>query len=43
MRVGNCGRDYRRKFSVLVEVTFCGFGDPTTEIVMSNILSRIAA
>lgn len=41
MRAGQCGRDYSRKFSVLVEVTFCGFPDPATEIVMSNILSRI--
>jgi len=41
MRVGHCRRDYRRKFSVLVEVTSCGFADPTVEAVVDNILSRI--
>lgn len=42
MRVGTCGRDYRLKSSVLVEVTFCGFPEATTEIVMSDILSRVS-
>lgn len=41
MRVGRCGRDYRLKSSMLIEVTFCGFPEDTTEIVMSDILSRI--
>lgn len=43
MRLGDCRRDYRRKSSVLVELTSCGFDEPTTEGVMSNILSRILA
>lgn len=43
MRVGHCRRDYRRKFSVVVEVTSCGFADPTVEAVVDNILSRILA
>lgn len=41
MRVGECGRDYRVKSTMLVEVTFCGFDDPTATLVVSDILSRI--
>lgn len=41
-RLGRCGRDYRLKSSVLVEVIFCGFPEETTEIVTSNMLSRIS-
>jgi len=41
-RPGRCGRDYRLKASVLVEVTFCGFGESVPEIVMTNILNKIA-
>lgn len=40
-RPGACGRDYRVKGAVLVEVTFCAFPDSVPEIVMANILSRI--
>ena len=40
-RPGRCGRNYRLKASVLVEVTFCGFGDSVPEIVMTNILNKI--
>jgi hypothetical protein len=40
-RPGTCGRDYRLKGSVLVEVTFCAFPDSVSEIVMTNILNRI--
>src|SRR4051812_11378663 len=40
-RPGRCGRDYRLKASVLVEVTFCGFGESVPEIVMTNILNKI--
>ncbi|APE15848.1 sensor domain-containing protein [Mycobacterium crocinum] len=40
-RPGRCGRNYRLKSSVLVEVTFCGFGDSVPEIVMTNILNKI--
>ncbi len=42
-RPGACGRDYRLKGPVLVEVTFCAFPDSVSEIVMTNILSRIPA
>jgi hypothetical protein len=40
-RPGRCGRDYRLKSSVLVEVTFCAFPESVPEIVMANIVSRI--
>jgi hypothetical protein len=43
MRLASCGRDYRLKSSVVVEVTFCDFPDTITEAVLSNILSRILA
>ena len=42
-RPGACGRDYRLKGPVLVEVTFCAFPDSVSEIVMTNIVSRIPA
>jgi hypothetical protein len=42
-RPGSCGRDYRLKGAVLVEVTFCAFPESVSEIVMTNILSRIPA
>lgn len=37
-RPGHCGRDYRVKSAVLVEVTFCGFPESVPELVMTNIL-----
>lgn len=40
-RPGACGRDYRVKGPVLVEVTFCAFPESVSDIVMANILSRI--
>ncbi|MFN8033214.1 MAG: sensor domain-containing protein [Mycobacterium sp.] len=40
-RPGACGRDYRLKGSVLVEVTFCAFPESVSQIVMANILGRI--
>ena len=40
-RPGACGRDYRVKSVVLVEVTFCAFPDSVPEIVMANILARV--
>lgn len=40
-RPGGCGRDYRVKSAVLVEVTFCAFPDSVPDIVMSNILSNV--
>jgi hypothetical protein len=40
-RPGRCGRDYRLKSSVLVEVTFCAFPESVPEIVMTNIVNKI--
>lgn len=40
-RPGACGRDYRLKSTVLVEVTFCGFPESVSDIVLTNILGRI--
>jgi PknH-like extracellular domain len=42
MRPGNgCGRDYRVKNVVLVEVTSCAFPGSVPDIVMTNILARV--
>jgi PknH-like extracellular domain len=41
IRPGECGRDYRLKSSVLVEVTFCGLSDSVPDIVMTNIVNKI--
>jgi hypothetical protein len=42
IRTGNgCGRDYRVKNVVLVEVTSCAFPDSVPDIVMTNILARV--
>ena len=40
-RPGDCGRDYRIKSAVLVEVTFCAFPDSVPDIVMTNILANV--
>ena len=40
-RPGACGRDYRVKSVVLVEVTFCAFGPSVPDIVMTNILAKV--
>ncbi|MGE0219517.1 sensor domain-containing protein [Mycolicibacterium sp.] len=40
-RPGDCGRDYRVKSAVLVEVTFCAFPDSVPDIVMTNILANV--
>ncbi len=40
-RAGQCGRDYRLKASVVVEVTFCALADSVPEIVMANIVNKI--
>jgi hypothetical protein len=40
-RPGNCGRDYRVKSVVLVEVTFCAFPASVPGIVMTNILAKV--
>jgi hypothetical protein len=36
-----CGRDYRVKSVVLVEVTFCQFPRSVPDIVMTNILAKV--
>ncbi len=41
MRPGACGRDYRVKSVVLVEVTFCRFPGSVPDIVMTNILANV--
>ncbi len=38
---GACGRDYRVKFVVLVEVTHCAFPGSVPDIVMTNILAKV--
>jgi PknH-like extracellular domain len=38
---GACGRDYRVKAVVLVEVAFCAFPDSVPEIVMANMLAKV--
>jgi hypothetical protein len=40
-RFGSCGRDYRLKSVVLVEVTFCRFPESVPDIVMTNILAKV--
>jgi hypothetical protein len=41
LRTGDCGRDYRLKSVVLVEVTFCHFPASVPDIVMTNLLAQI--
>ena len=36
-----CGRDYRVKNVVLVEVTACRFPNSVSTIVMANILDKV--
>lgn len=38
---GDCGRDYRLVSSVLIEVTFCGFPESVSEIVIANIADNV--
>jgi hypothetical protein len=40
-RPGDCGRDYLLKSLVLVEVTYCGFPDSVSTIVISNIAANL--
>jgi hypothetical protein len=40
-RTGNCGRDYRLKSVVLVEVTSCTFPDSVADIVLANIMQKV--
>lgn len=41
MRPGSCGRDYRVLSVALLEVTFCGFPESVSEIVMTNIAANV--
>jgi hypothetical protein len=38
---GQCGRDYRLKSVVLVEVTFCAFPASVPGIVLTNIMAKV--
>jgi PknH-like extracellular domain len=40
-RPGDCGRNYQVKSVVLMEVTFCGFPDSVSTIVMTNIAANV--
>jgi hypothetical protein len=40
-RSGDCGRDYRVKSTVLMEVTFCGFPESVSEIALTNIAANV--
>ncbi|MGH3635816.1 sensor domain-containing protein [Mycobacterium sp.] len=40
-RPGDCGRDYRVKSTVLVEVTFCGFPESVSDMVLTNIAANV--
>jgi hypothetical protein len=40
-RPGDCGRDYLLKSLVLIEVTFCGFPDSVSTIVISNLAANV--
>lgn len=40
-RPGDCGRDYRIKSVVLMEVTFCGFPESVSDIVLTNIAANV--
>lgn len=42
-RTGRCGSDYRLKSAVLLEVTFCGFSQSVSEIVLTNLAERVPA
>jgi hypothetical protein len=41
MRPGGCGRDYRVMSVALLEVTFCGFAQSVSDIVMTNIVANV--
>jgi hypothetical protein len=40
-RPGDCGRDYRVKATVLLEVTFCGFPESVSDIVLTNMAANV--
>lgn len=41
MRPGACGRDYRVLSTALLEVTFCGFPESVSEIVLTNMAANV--
>ncbi|SON62630.1 hypothetical protein MSIMFI_04157 [Mycobacterium simulans] len=41
MRPGGCGRDYRLLSVALLEVTYCGFPESVSDIVMTNIAANV--
>ncbi len=41
LRPGDCGRDYRAQSAALLEVTFCGFAESVSDIVMTNIAANV--
>jgi len=41
LRPGGCGRDYRILSVAMLEVTFCGFAQSVSDIVMTNIAANI--
>ncbi|WP_204803721.1 sensor domain-containing protein [Mycobacterium riyadhense] len=41
LRPGGCGRDYRVLSVALLEVTFCGFPESVSDIVMTNIVANM--
>lgn len=43
LRPGGCGRDYRLRSVAILEVTFCGFAQSVSDIVMTNILANVPA
>ena len=40
-RSGDCGRDYEVKSVVLIEVTYCGFPESVSTIVITNIAANV--
>jgi hypothetical protein len=40
-RPGDCGRDYLIKSVVLMEVTYCGFPESVSTIVITNIAANV--
>lgn len=41
LRPGGCGRDYRVLSVALLEVTYCGFPQSVSDIVMTNIVANV--
>lgn len=40
-RAGRCGNDYRLKAAVLLEVTFCGFPESVSDLVLTNLAAGV--